>query len=292
MAHLESPPRSVPPERASDSCQPRQQASAGMISRNALLLELSHSAGPGEDVGRSFWLQATGRSGSIISDCMSTGPSGWLAIWFQPYFGKSGADHPHPHLKNRKIGKGRGAPYAQVNTIEAAGESMSYIVLCGGRCCDARRLCGRPRLPQACPPEVSSYTGRALPAETAIPPGIGGGRNASFPAGRSPAQWWELFRSEALDRWIARRSRTVRRWTPPRPPCDGRRRPCAPAPGELLPGVDGNVSASRQKPSGASLGQPDARSTPSPCTTPQWTSRTPSTCSERYDASWRHCRRR
>ena len=87
-------------------------------------------------------------------------------------------------------------------------------------------------------------------------------RNASFPGGEIPARWWELFRSEALDRWIRealadsptlvaaeatlRRAQEIRRARS----------------GELLPSVDGNVSASRQKPSGASLGVPDAQINP------------------------------
>lgn len=74
------------------------------------------------------------------------------------------------------------------------------------------------------------------------------------PGGEIPARWWELFRSQALDRWIReglansptldaaeatlRRAQEIRRARA----------------GDLLPGVDVSANASRQKPSGASFG--------------------------------------
>ena len=82
------------------------------------------------------------------------------------------------------------------------------------------------------------------------------------PGGEIPARWWELFRSQALDRWIReglansptlgaaeatlRRAQEIRRARA----------------GELLPGVDGSVSASRQKPSGASFGDANLQVNP------------------------------
>jgi NodT family efflux transporter outer membrane factor (OMF) lipoprotein len=108
------------------------------------------------------------------------------------------------------------------------------------------------------PPAVSSYTAEALPVGTAVAPGVGGGAQHFVSGGEISARWWELFRSEALDRWIRealvssptlvaaeatlRRAQEIRRARS----------------GELLPGVDGSVSATRQKPSGASLGAPNA----------------------------------
>ena len=111
-------------------------------------------------------------------------------------------------------------------------------------------------------PAVASYTAEALPAGTATAPGVGGAAHRFVSGGEIPARWWELFRSGALDRWIRealansptlgaaeaalRRAREVRRARF----------------GDLLPGVDGSVSAARQKPSGASLGQSNAQINP------------------------------
>ena len=112
------------------------------------------------------------------------------------------------------------------------------------------------------PPEVSSYTGKALPAETAIPPGIGGGTQRFVPGGEIPAQWWELFRSEALDRWIREALANSPTLDAAEATLRRAQETLRARSGERLPGVDGNVSASRQKPSGASLGQPNAQINP------------------------------
>jgi len=49
-------------------------------------------------------------------------------------------------------------------------------------------------------PADASYTAEALPSETAAAPGIGGSMQRFVPGGEIPARWWELFRSQALDR--------------------------------------------------------------------------------------------
>jgi NodT family efflux transporter outer membrane factor (OMF) lipoprotein len=119
-----------------------------------------------------------------------------------------------------------------------------------------------PDFRRPAPPAVSSYTEEALPAETAEAKGIGGPMQRFVPGGEIPARWWELFRSQALDRWIReglansptlgvaeatlRRAREIRRARA----------------GELLPAVDGSVSASRQKPSGASFGDANLQVNP------------------------------
>jgi NodT family efflux transporter outer membrane factor (OMF) lipoprotein len=107
------------------------------------------------------------------------------------------------------------------------------------------------------PPAVASYTAEALPVGTTSAPGVGGTEQRFVSGGEIPARWWELFRSQALDRWIReglansptlgaaeatlRRAQEIRRARS----------------GDLLPSVDGSVSASRQKSSGASFGQPN-----------------------------------
>jgi len=112
------------------------------------------------------------------------------------------------------------------------------------------------------PPADAPYTAEALPAGTTSAPGIGGGEQRFVSGGEIPARWWELFRSEALDRWIRealansptlgaaeaslRRAQEIRRARS----------------GDLVPGVDANLSASRQKPSGASSGLADANINP------------------------------
>jgi NodT family efflux transporter outer membrane factor (OMF) lipoprotein len=92
---------------------------------------------------------------------------------------------------------------------------------------------------------------------TTSAPGVGGTEQRFVSGGEIPARWWELFRSQAMDRWIReglansptlgaaeatlRRAQEIRRARS----------------GDLLPSVDGSVSASRQKSSGASFGQPN-----------------------------------
>ena len=87
-------------------------------------------------------------------------------------------------------------------------------------------------------------------------------RNASFPAGRFPPAGGSCSAPQALDRWIRealansptlgaaeatlRRAQEIRRARA----------------GELLPSVDGTVSASRQKPSGASFGEANLQINP------------------------------
>lgn len=112
------------------------------------------------------------------------------------------------------------------------------------------------------PPEVASYTGKELPAETDTAPGVGGGTQRFVPGGEIPAQWWELFRSEALDRWIREALANSPTLDAAEATLRRARETLRARSGELLPRVDGNVSASRQKLSGASLGQPDARINP------------------------------
>lgn len=112
------------------------------------------------------------------------------------------------------------------------------------------------------PPAASYIIEEGTPPETVSAPGVGGSAQRFVSGGEIPARWWELFRSEPLDRWIRtaiansptlaaaeanlRRSQEVRRARF----------------GDLLPGVDGSASAARRKPSGASSGQSGARDSP------------------------------
>ena len=105
------------------------------------------------------------------------------------------------------------------------------------------------------PPAVSSYTQEALPEETAAAP-VDGGASQRFVSGMEIApQWWALFRSESLDRLI----RQALADSPTLAAAEARLREAEENRraqfGALLPGVEGEASARRQKISGAAFGQ-------------------------------------
>src|SRR5512139_3479085 len=112
------------------------------------------------------------------------------------------------------------------------------------------------------PPEIDSYTAGALQAETANAPGIGGGTQRFLPGGEIPARWWELFRSGALDRWIREAIANNPTLNAAEATLRRAQEILRARSGELLPSADVNVSASRQKPSGASFGQPGPQVNP------------------------------
>lgn len=98
--------------------------------------------------------------------------------------------------------------------------------------------------------------------ETVAAPGIGGAAQRLVSGGEIPAQWWELFHSEALDRWIRLAlsgSPTLSAAEATLRQAQENRRAYI---GTFFPSVDGSASATRQKVSGASLGQPGAQINP------------------------------
>jgi len=112
------------------------------------------------------------------------------------------------------------------------------------------------RPPQA--PVVGSYTTSALPEMTADAQGTGGAPQRFIPGQEIPGEWWTLFHSEALDRLIRQaladsptlalaRARILEAQ-------ENRRAQF----GSLFPNADANLSAGRQKTSGAQFGQSDA----------------------------------
>src|SRR5512134_3394244 len=106
------------------------------------------------------------------------------------------------------------------------------------------------------PPAVSSYTAEALPDNTAAAPVPGGGSQRFVSGEDIPSQWWSLFRSTDLDRLIRQAlsdSPTLAAAQATLRVAEENRRAQF---GALLPHVDGNASASRQKTSGASFGLP------------------------------------
>jgi NodT family efflux transporter outer membrane factor (OMF) lipoprotein len=109
--------------------------------------------------------------------------------------------------------------------------------------------------PQA--PVTGSYTATALPEKTAGAPGSGGASQRFIPGQDIPGEWWTVFHSEALDRLIRQAladSPTLALAQARILEAQENRRAQF---GALSPSVDANLSASRQKTSGAQFGQPD-----------------------------------
>ncbi len=110
------------------------------------------------------------------------------------------------------------------------------------------------RPPEA--PQTSRYTETPLPRETAGTQGTGGAPQKFVSGGAIEQQWWTLFRSQALDRLIrdaivdspnlAAAQATLRQ---------AKENYTASSGALLYPGVDANVSATREKFSGAAIGQ-------------------------------------
>jgi NodT family efflux transporter outer membrane factor (OMF) lipoprotein len=112
-------------------------------------------------------------------------------------------------------------------------------------------------------PDTSAYTAEALPSETAASPGPGGAPQHFVSGQEIPAQWWTLLHSEQLDELIrqaladnpslAAAQATLRQ---------AQENLSAVYGSALFPSVDASLSASRQKISGASFGQPDTQISP------------------------------
>jgi NodT family efflux transporter outer membrane factor (OMF) lipoprotein len=109
---------------------------------------------------------------------------------------------------------------------------------------------------------AASYAAGELPAETASAP-VAGGAPQRFVSGEDiPPQWWELFRSEALNRLIRQAladSPTLAAAQATLRIAEENRRAQI---GAFFPSVDGTASAGRQKASGASFGLPENDITP------------------------------
>ena len=106
-------------------------------------------------------------------------------------------------------------------------------------------------------PTTKAYTAEVLPAETEAAPGMAGAAQR-FALGKDiPQEWWTLLHSEELDQLIRQAladSPTVAAAKARLREADENRRAQY---GSLFPAADANISASRQKISGAGFGQPD-----------------------------------
>ncbi len=108
-------------------------------------------------------------------------------------------------------------------------------------------------------PGVKTFTEKPMPAETVSAPGAGGTPQRFETGVNIPEQWWTLFHSQALDRLIRRalvNSPTVAEAEAALR--EARENLSARTGTVYYPSVDGDLSATRQKTTGASFGQPDA----------------------------------
>ena len=96
-------------------------------------------------------------------------------------------------------------------------------------------------------PGTNGYTATALPPETTDAPGVGGAAQRFLSGQDIPGQWWTLFHSEALDRLI----RQALADSPTLAAAQARLREAQENRraqfGALLPSVDANLLAMRQK---------------------------------------------
>ncbi len=114
-----------------------------------------------------------------------------------------------------------------------------------------------PNFRQPDAPDVPRYTETAIPDQTVSAPGVGGAQQSFANGAELSAQWWALFRSEPLDQLIrqaigdspnlAAAQATLRQ---------ARENLAAQSGALLLPRVDANLGATREKITGASLGEP------------------------------------
>ena len=111
-------------------------------------------------------------------------------------------------------------------------------------------------------PKTDGFTATPLPEKTSSAPGTGD-EGQQFALGKEiPDQWWMLFHSEVLDQLIRRALTDSPTLAAAKSALRQARENWRAEAGALLPSVDANVSAERQKISGAAFGQPDSSFSP------------------------------
>ena len=111
-------------------------------------------------------------------------------------------------------------------------------------------------------PAATRYTEADLPGATASAPGPAGSTQRFAPGQDLPAQWWTLFHSDPLDQLVRQAIADSPNLTAAEAALRVARENLAAQTGALLyPQVDGTLGASRQKITGASLGQPGGGAT-------------------------------
>ncbi len=105
-------------------------------------------------------------------------------------------------------------------------------------------------------PKTDGYTPTALPQQTVSAPGVGGAAQRFVAGQEIPAQWWTLFHSEALDKLIRQALADSPNLAAAQATLRQAQENARAQFGTLLPSVDANLSAERQKFSAAEFGQP------------------------------------
>ena len=119
-----------------------------------------------------------------------------------------------------------------------------------------------PNFRQPDAPAATRYTETDLPAETASAPGSAGNTQRFAPGQDLPTHWWTLFHSDPLDQLVRQAIADSPNLTAAEAALRVSRENLAAQTGALLyPRVDGNLDATREKVSGASIGQPGAGTT-------------------------------
>jgi NodT family efflux transporter outer membrane factor (OMF) lipoprotein len=104
-------------------------------------------------------------------------------------------------------------------------------------------------------PGVKAYTEKPIPAETVSAPGLGGAPQHLVYGEDIPGQWWTLFHSEQLDLLIRRAIEESPTLAAAEAALRQAKENLRASAGTILyPGVDANLSATRQRVSGASTG--------------------------------------
>jgi NodT family efflux transporter outer membrane factor (OMF) lipoprotein len=142
-----------------------------------------------------------------------------------------------------------------MNRIRRAGFNLAASAILAG-CAVGPNF----RQPEA--PAAPRYTETQLPAQTASSPGTGGTAQRFAPGQDLPEQWWSLFHSDPLDQLVRQAIADSPNLTAAQAALQVARENLAAQTGALLyPRVDANLDATREKLSGAALGQPNAGST-------------------------------
>ena len=118
-----------------------------------------------------------------------------------------------------------------------------------------------PNFQRPDPPATSKYIDTPLPDQTASAPEKGGEAQRFVASSDLPAQWWTLFNSTALDQLVRDSLAQNPTLSAAQATLRQAQENLAAERGALLfPRVDGNLSAVREKITGASFGQPSAPS--------------------------------
>jgi NodT family efflux transporter outer membrane factor (OMF) lipoprotein len=119
-----------------------------------------------------------------------------------------------------------------------------------------------PDFNRPAPPATDAYTPTALPAETLSPTGVGGGQQQFLPNNDIPGQWWTLFHSPPLEELIRQALRNSPSLAMAQATLRQSQETLRAQTGALYsPQLDLGGSATRQKSSGASFGDPEFPST-------------------------------